>query len=173
MNALKMADPIINKVAESGIITLDPEKYYPRQETALFDLKGFLFMEMILKEKDFREKLKAQDWEPYRNKYVGVYCSADAIIPVWAYMLAASYLEPVAKDVIMGDEKELHRQLFLKNLSTINPEEFTDKRVVIKGCGETPIGDFVYMELTKLLRPVAKSIMYGEPCSTVPVYKKK
>jgi hypothetical protein len=168
-----MAEPFINKVAESGIITLDPEKYYPRQETAMFDLKEFLFMGMILKEKDYREKLKTYDWEPYRDKYVGVYCSADAIIPVWAYMLAASYLEPLAKDIIMGDEKELHRRLFLKNLSTINADDFTDKRVVIKGCGETPIGDFVYMELTKLLRPVAKSIMYGEPCSTVPVYKKK
>ncbi|MEI9943795.1 MAG: DUF2480 family protein [Chitinophagaceae bacterium] len=99
-------------------------------------------------------------------------CSADAIIPVWAYMLVASYLQPVAQEVVMGDEKELHRRLFLKNISAIPIEEFNDKRVVIKGCGETPIEDFVYMELTKLLRPVAKSIMYGEPCSTVPVYKK-
>ncbi|MEO8406307.1 MAG: DUF2480 family protein [Chitinophagaceae bacterium] len=168
-----MSEPIINKVAESGLITLDPETYYPRQETAMFDLKGFLFMELILKEKEYREKLKSYDWEQYRDKSVGVYCSADAIIPVWAYMLAAAYLEPIAKDVIMGDEKELHRQLFLKNLSAIDAAEFTDKKVVIKGCGETPIGDFVYMELTRLLRPVAKSIMYGEPCSTVPVYKKK
>jgi hypothetical protein len=168
-----MSEPFINKVAESGLITLDPEKFYPRQETALFDLKEFLFMEMILKEKDYREKLKNYNWEPYRDKYVGVYCSVDAIIPVWAYMLAATYLEPLAKDVIMGDEKELHRRLFLQNLASINPADYTDKRVVIKGCGETPIADFVYMEITKLLRPVAKSIMYGEPCSTVPVYKKK
>lgn len=168
-----MDAPIINKVAESGLITLDPAKYYPSQETALFDLKGFLFMEMILKEKDFREKLKNHDWEPYRDKYVGVHCSADAIIPVWAYMLVVSYLEPLARDVIMGDEKELHRRLFLKNVSSINVDEFTDKRVVVKGCGEIPVGDFVYMEITRLLRPVAKSIMYGEPCSTVPVYKKK
>jgi hypothetical protein len=168
-----MSDPIINKVAESGLITLDPEKFYPRELTAMFDLKDFLFMGMILKEKDYRDQLKNHNWEIYKDKYVGVYCSADAIIPVWAYMLAATYLEPLAKDVIMGDEKELHRHLFLKNLSAINIDEFADKRVVIKGCGETPIGEFVYMELTKLLRPVAKSIMYGEPCSTVPVYKKK
>ncbi|MEO5562982.1 MAG: DUF2480 family protein [Chitinophagaceae bacterium] len=168
-----MTDPIINKVAESGLITLDLETYYPRQDVALFDLKGFLFMELILKEKDFREKLKDFNWEIYKDKYVGVYCSADAIIPVWAYMLVASYVEPLAKDVIMGDEKEVHRNLFIKNLSAINIEEFSDKRVVIKGCGETPIGDFAYMEITKLLRPVVKSIMYGEPCSTVPVYKKK
>lgn len=99
--------------------------------------------------------------------------SADAIIPVWAYMLVAAYLQPIAKEIVMGDEKELHKQLFLKNLAAINVDEFTDQRVVIKGCGETPIEDFVYMEITKLLRPVVKSIMYGEPRSTVPVYKKR
>ncbi|MBL7738761.1 MAG: DUF2480 family protein [Chitinophagaceae bacterium] len=167
-----MNDPIINKVAESGLITLDPEKYYPKGETALFDLKDFLFMGLILKEKDYREALKNHDWEKYRDKNVAITCSADAVIPVWAYMLAASYLQPVAKEIVMGDEKELHRTVFLKNLSAIDVNEFLDKRVVIKGCGETPIADYVYMELTKLLRPVAKSIMYGEPCSTVPVYKK-
>jgi hypothetical protein len=168
-----MNDPIVNKVAESGLITIDPEKYYPREETALFDLKDFLFMGLILKEKDFREQLKNHNWELYRDKYTGVYCSADAIIPVWAWMLVATYLEPVAKDVIMGDEKELHRRLFLKNIAAINIAEFADKKIVIKGCGETPIGDYVYLELTRLLRPVAKSIMYGEACSSVPVYKKK
>jgi len=168
-----MNDPIINKVAESGLITLDPEKYYPRGETAVFDLKDFLFMGLILKEKDYREALKNYDWEKYRAKNTAITCSADAVIPVWAYMLAASYLQPVAGDIVMGDEKELHKTVFLKNLSKIDTNEFIDKRVVIKGCGETPIADFVYMELTKLLRPVAKSIMYGEPCSTVPVYKKR
>jgi len=168
-----MTDEIINKVAESGLITLDLEKYYPRQAVALFDLKDFLFMEMILKEKDFREKLKAHDWEQYRDKYVAVFCSADAIIPVWAYMLVVSGLEPYAKDVMLGDEKELHKNLFLSNLEKIDMNEFSDKRVVVKGCGETPIGEFAYMEITKRLRPVVKSIMYGEPCSTVPIYKKK
>lgn len=168
-----MSDPIINRVAESGLITLNPEDYIPKGETALFDLKDHLFMGMILKEKDFREALKNIDWTGYQDKNVALFCSADAIIPVWAWMLAASYLQPVAKEVVMGDEKELHKQLFLKNLSAININELTDKRVVIKGCGETPIGDYVYMEITKMLRPVVKSIMYGEPCSTVPVYKKK
>lgn len=167
-----MSEPIINKVAESGLITLDPASFLPAGETAVFDMKDHLFMGLILKEKDFREALKKTDWEQYRNKNVAITCTADAIIPVWAYMLVASYLQPVAKEIVMGDEKELNRQLFLKNIATINPEEYNDKRVVIKGCGETPIGDFVYMEITKLLRPVAKSIMYGEPCSTVPVYKK-
>ncbi len=168
-----MSEPFINKVAESGIITLDPSTHIPVGETKVFDMKDHLFMGLILKEKDFREALKNLDWEQYRDKNVALTCSADAIIPVWAYMLVASSLQPVAKEIVMGDESELHRQLFLKNISKINVDDFTDKRVVIKGCGETPIGDFVYMELTKLLRPVAKSIMYGEPCSTVPVYKKK
>ncbi|HWR32211.1 MAG TPA: DUF2480 family protein [Chitinophagaceae bacterium] len=167
-----MNDPIVNRVAESELITLDPAKYFPRGETAVFDLKDHLFMEMILKEKDFREALKKTDWPVYKDKNIALTCSADAIIPVWAWMLAASYLQPVAKEIVMGDEKELQKKLFLKNISEIDVNEFADKKVVIKGCGETPIGDYVYMELTKLLRPVAKSIMYGEPCSTVPVYKK-
>lgn len=168
-----MSEPFINKVAESGLITLDLEKWYPRGETAVFDMKDYLFMGMILKEKDFREALKQMDWSAYESKNVAVTCSADAVIPVWAYMLVAAYLQPVAKEIVMGDEKELHKALFLKNLSSINLEEYTDKRIVIKGCGETPIADYVYMEITKILRPVVKSIMYGEPCSTVPVYKKK
>jgi uncharacterized protein DUF2480 len=168
----ELNEPIINKVAESGLITIDLETYYPKEETAIFDMKDHLFMGMILKEKDFREALKNLDWEKYRDKNVSVLCSVDAVIPVWAWMLVASSLQPVAREIVMGDEKELHKTIFLKNISAINVNEFSDKRVVIKGCGETPIQDFVYMEITKLLRPVVKSIMYGEPCSTVPVYKK-
>ncbi|MEJ0106435.1 MAG: DUF2480 family protein [Bacteroidota bacterium] len=167
-----MSEIISNKVAESGLITLNLENYYPKGETALFDLKDFLFMGLILKEKDFREALKNEDLDKYRDKYVAVTCTADAIIPVWAYMLVVSYLQPVAKDVIMGDEKEMHRLIFLRNIGQINVEEFTDKRIVIKGCGDIPVGEFAYAEITKLLRPVVKSIMYGEPCSTVPVYKR-
>lgn len=167
-----MSEPFVNKVAESGLISLDLEKWYPKDETAVFDLKDHLFMGMILKEKDFRDALKATDWTIYQNKSVAITCSADAIIPVWAYMLVASNLQPYAKEIVMGDEKELHKTLFLKNLAAIDINEYADQRVVIKGCGETPIADYVYMEITKLLRPVVKSIMYGEPCSTVPVYKK-
>ncbi len=167
-----MSEPIINKVAESGLVTIDLETWYPKGETAVFDMKDYLFMGLILKEKDFREALKNTDWSTFANKNVALTCTADAIIPVWAYMLVASYLQPVAAEIVMGDEKELHKTLFLKNLSAINANDYADKRIVIKGCGETPIADYVYMEITKLLRPVVKSIMYGEPCSTVPVYKK-
>ena len=167
-----MEDVIVNKVAESGLITLDLEEYYPKEETAIFDMKDHLFMELILKEKDYREALKNLDWSIYKNKNVAITCSADAVIPMWAYMLAATYLQPVAKEVVFGNEDFLHRTLFLKNLSAINPADFTDKRVVIKGCGDKNISETAYVEITKLLTPVAKSIMYGEPCSTVPIYKK-
>lgn len=167
-----MNEPIINKVAESGLISIDLEAYYPKGETAVFDMKDHLFMGMILKEREFREALKNLDLEKYRDKNVSVTCSADAIIPVWAWMLVASSLQPVAKEIVMGDEKELHKTIFLKNISAIKESDFAGKKVVVKGCGETPIEEFVYMEITKRLRPVVKSIMYGEPCSTVPVYKK-
>ena len=168
-----MAEVIVNKVAESGLISLDLEKYYPITPRKVFDLKDHLFMGLILKEKDYRAALSATDWNEYKDTDVAITCSADAVIPMWAYMLVASYLQPVAADFIMGDEKELHRSLYLKNIDAIDVNEFAGQRVVIKGCGETPIADYVYMEITKKLRPVVKSIMYGEPCSTVPVYKRK
>lgn len=167
-----MEDVIVNKVAESGLVTLDLEAFYPTGEMAVFDLKEHLFMGLILKEKDYRETLKNTDWNKYQNKNVCITCTADAIIPVWAYMLAATYLEPLAKEIVFGDEDFLHKTLFLKSLSTIDTKEFADKRVVIKGCGDKSISAAAYVEATKILRPVAKSIMYGEPCSTVPIYKK-
>jgi hypothetical protein len=167
-----MSDAIINKVAESGLVEINLEDFYPAGEVVTFDLKDYLFMGLILKEKDFREALKKADFSLYRDKLVAVTCSADAIIPMWAYMLVASYLQPVAKEVVAGDAAFLHKTLFLQNIHAINPADYTDKRVVIKGCGDLPIGEFAYLEITRLLRPVVKSIMYGEPCSTVPVFKK-
>jgi len=167
-----MSETIINKVAESGLITIDLVDYYPTEQIAAFDLKEHLHRGLILKEKEFRTALKNLDWEKYRDKVVGLTCSADAIVPPWAYMLVASYLQPVAKDVIMGNEKEVAKTVFIKNISQINVSAFSDQRVVVKGCGDLPIEEFAYMEITKLLRPVAKTIMYGEPCSTVPIYKR-
>ncbi|MBP7554681.1 MAG: DUF2480 family protein [Chitinophagaceae bacterium] len=168
-----MSDIIVNKVAESGIVTIDPASLLPSAEIITFDIKDFLFMGLILKEKDFREALKNTDWQQYAGKQVALTCTADAIIPAWAWMLIMTYLQPVATDVVMGDETEARRQLFLRNIQQLETSGYTDKRIVIKGCGDTPIADFAYMELTKKLLPVARSIMFGEPCSTVPVYKKR
>jgi hypothetical protein len=168
-----MSEVIINKVSESALVTLNLEEYYPVDETAVFDLKDYLFMGLILKEKDFREALKNLDLSIYANKAVAVTCSADAVIPMWAYMLVASTLQPVAKEIVFGNQEELKTRLLLKRIAQLPVEDFVDKRVVIKGCGELPIGEAAYLEATKMLRPVAKSIMYGEPCSTVPIYKRK
>jgi len=167
-----MSEVFINKVSESGIVTIDLETYFPKEQIMVFDIKQYLFMELILKEKDFRQSLKELDTEPYKNKITAITCSTDAIIPMWAYMLIASELQPVAKIVILGSEEEARKKILIKNIQQINTEEFIDKRIVIKGCGETAIPEEAYLEITNLLRPVAKSIMFGEPCSTVPVYKK-
>lgn len=168
-----MDDLIVNKVAASGLLTIDLEEYLPKENIITFDLKDHLFRGLILKEKDFREALKNTDWESFRNKYVAITCSTDAIIPMWAYMLPVVYLQPVAKEVYSGSAEEMHKHLFLKHLSSINAEEYADKRVIIKGCGDNPVDSAAYAEITRLLRPVAKSIMYGEACSNVPIYKKK
>ncbi|MCY7420224.1 MAG: DUF2480 family protein [Chitinophagaceae bacterium] len=168
-----MENVIVNKVAESALTSLDLEEYFPKGEMDVFDMKDYLFMELILKEKDFRAALSTLDWEQYRDKNVAITCSVDAIIPMWAYMLVATNLQPVAKAVVFGDKKTLLNTLFIKNLSTINGEDYTDKRVVVKGCGDQPIPETAYVEITKKLRPYVKSIMYGEPCSTVPIFKRK
>jgi hypothetical protein len=167
-----MTGEFVNKVAESGILTFDLEAFYPKEEIKTFDLKDFLFMGLILKEKDYRAALQTTDWTVFEKKNVCIICSADAIIPIWAYMLAATSLQPIAKNVVFGDEKRLIESVILKKLSQLNIEEFRDKRVVVKGCGEVSIPETSYVEITNMLRPVAKSIMYGEPCSTVPIFKK-
>lgn len=168
-----MADIIVNKVAESGLISFDLEKYYPVAPRKIFDLKDHLFMGLILKEKDFRAALLQIDWNDYKGADVAITCTADAIIPMWAYMLVASYLEPVAQTVIVGTEQELITRLLVKNIEAIDVSEFTDQRVVVKGCGDIAIPEGAYVAITQKLRPVAKSIMYGEPCSTVPIYKNR
>ncbi len=163
-----------NKVAASGLITIDLEKFYPSSEPISFDLKDFLFMEMLLKEKDFREGLEKHDWSQYAGKSVAVFCSTDAIIPLWAYMLIASKLSPIAKLVHAGDAASCFREEFIQNIRKgIEASVFEEKRVVIKGCGEKQIPDYAYVEASTILLPVVKSLMYGEPCSTVPVFKKK
>jgi len=169
-----MAEVFVNKVAESGILSIDLELYYPKQSIKIFDLKEYLFMGLILKEKDFRAALLTTDWNSFTNCNVGITCTADAIIPMWAYMLVASYLEPVASFVTIGNEQKVIESILEKNIAEqINATDFIDKRVVVKGCGDIAIPEVAYVAITNKLRPVVKSIMYGEPCSTVPIYKKK
>jgi hypothetical protein len=168
-----MSDSLINKVAESGLMSIDLASFLPNNTIIVFDIKPYLFMELILKEKDFRVSLAEIDWKEYQDKIVGIHCSADAIIPMWANMLVASNLSNTAKAIFFGDENKVREQILLQEISTINAADYTDQRVVIKGCGDTPISESAYIAITQKLRPVVKSIMYGEPCSTVPVYKKK
>jgi hypothetical protein len=169
-----MEATIVNRVAESGIITLDLTPFIPKKEDiAVFDLKPYLFREMILREKDFRAALLTCDWDQYRGKAVALTCTVDAIIPVWGYMLVAAYLQPVAASVHFGTADELIKLLIHNRINAIDLHEYADKRVVIKGCGDTPIPEAAYVAITHHLRPVVKSLMYGEPCSMVPIFKKK
>jgi len=163
---------IRNKVAESGILTLDLAPFVPAEESlAEFDLTPFLFMGMILKEKDYRAALQQFDWSVYAGKHTGILCSADAIIPVWAYMLAATYLQPVAASVHFATLVELKPLVITDAIARHPLDEYIGKRVVLKGCGDVDVPATAYVAATARLRPVVKSIMYGEPCSTVPIYK--
>lgn len=167
-----MEDIIINKVATSGLITFDLEDFYDKNERVIYDLKDNLFMGMILREKDFREFLKTHDWSQYTGKNVAIICSEDAIIPTWAYMLLALKLEPVANAVVFGDLAALENKLFYDAIAKVNPEDYRDARVVVKGCSKVPVPTAAYVEITRKLQPVAQSLMFGEPCSTVPLYKR-
>lgn len=165
---------IQNRVTSSSLITIDLETFFPAEnEIAVWDMKELLFMGLIIKEAAYRESLTKIDWEEYRDKYVALTCSADAIIPHWAWMLAATYLQPVARSLYYGKADAMKEELVMQQISRLNTDEYIDKRIVIKGCGNKPIPAAAYMALTAKLLPVAKSIMYGEPCSTVPVFKRK
>lgn len=164
-------DPIINKVASSGIITLDLEELYPQGERVVFDLKPLLWEEVALKEADLRAFVKEHDWAQYANKFVSVHCSADAIVPTWAYMLVATHLQPHAEFVSQGDSEQLERAIFTRFIELLNIEPYTGARVVVKGCSKVPVPLNAYVELSAKLLPVVKSLMFGEPCSTVPLYK--
>jgi Protein of unknown function (DUF2480) len=163
----------VNKVAESGLITINPENYLPQTSIKAFDIKDFLFMGMILKEKDYREALKNYDWSSFENTIAAVHCSADAIIPVWAYMLCTTYLQPIAQEVIMGSPDQVRENKILDAIAVDDFSIYTDRMMVVKGCGDDAVPESAYLSITQKLMPFAKSIMYGEPCSTVPIYKKK
>jgi len=164
--------PLVNRVATSGLITLNLEDYFPAGDLVNFDLKDYLFMELILKEKDFRAALKEHDWTQYEGKNLLVFCSTDAIIPVWAYMLVSAYAEPHTSNIFQGEAAEFYKAAFQKALDKIDGADYEGKRIVIKGCSEKPVPPSAYMELTRKLQPYAQSIMYGEPCSTVPIFKR-
>lgn len=163
---------IENKVLNSGLITLDLETLYHPGERVLFDIKPLLFREMILKEKDFREYIKTHDWTQYQDKNIAFVCSADAIVPTWAYMLLAKAIQPFANRYVFGDLHFLENTLFNDAISNMNMEEYRDKRVIVKGCSDLQVPVNAYVEITNKLLPLAKSIMYGEACSNVPIYKK-
>jgi len=169
----KMENEIKNKVAGSGLITIDLEEFITEGDRVLFDIKPLLFQELILKEKDFREFIKTNNWSIYENKLVALTCTADAVVPTWAYMLLTIALEPFAKKIIFGNLSELENLLFAEKLSQLDISKYNEARVVIKGCGEKPLPTNAFIQITALLKPIVKSIMYGEPCSTVPLYKSK
>lgn len=165
--------PLVNRVAQSGIITLNLEDYFPRDPIAVFDLKDYLFRGLILREKDFRQAVDTHDWAQYQDKNVCIVCTADAIIPMWAYQLVSVSLAPFARLVVCGDEKTLIHTHYMLQLAQLDLAEFQDKRIVVKGCGDKPVPAAAYAEIARRLQPVARSIMYGEPCSTVPLFKRK
>ena len=165
-------EEIVNKVAASGLVTIDLEELYPAEERASIDIKDQLWQGLALKEKDFREWIKTNDWSVYQDKFVAVFCSVDAIIPNWAFMLVASKLSGVAKRVVFGTPAMLEQIIFHDLIQSIPTENYRDARVVIKGCSDKPVPASAYLDLVNRIQPVAKSIMFGEPCSTVPVYKK-
>ena len=166
-----MEKEIINKVANSGLINLDLADYYPKGERVVYDIKQNLWQEFVLKEKDFRLFVKENDWSVYQDKYVALINSADAIVPSWAFMILTDALEPFAKEVVNGDLETMETVIFLNSMEkNLNPSDYKDQRVIIKGCGEIPIPDSAYVKAVNLLKPVVKSLMYGEACSAVPVF---
>ena len=170
---MEIQETFVNKVAQSGLVTLDPAMFYPAEERVIYDIKDNLFHGLMLREKDFREFVKEHDWAQYQNKIVGITCSADAIVPAWAFMLLANRMAPYARDIIFGDAAVVEEKLFEKQIEKADLETYRDQRTVIKGCGDVDVPVAAYVSLTAKLTPIVKSLMFGEPCSTVPIYKRK
>ena len=168
-----MADEIINRVANSKLVTIDLEDFYLEGKRVIFDIKDWLFEGFVLREKDFRDQVSKYDWSQYKGAYVALTCSTDAIIPGWAYMLLSIQLEPYAKRVIAGNLEELESAIYQDIINSLNLSAYKEKPIIIKGCANKPVPQNAYIMLTNKLKPFAKSIMYGEACSSVPLYKKK
>lgn len=168
-----MSNEIVNRVANSKLITIDLEEFYPKEERVLFDIKKWLFEGQILREKDFREFVKNHDWKIYQDKYIALSCTSDAIIPSWAYLLITVSISPFAKNIVIGDLELLESSIFQEIIYNLSIEDYKGKPLIIKGCSNYSIPQTAYSLLIKKLLPVAKSIMYGEACSSVPLYKRK
>jgi hypothetical protein len=165
-------DQIVNKVAGSALVTFDLEEYFQPGERVLLDIKGRLYDGLLLREKDFREFIRQEEWSRYQDKYVAIHCSADAIIPTWAYMLLAIALEPYARRVVFGTLEDLETELFRTRLREVDWSSFANAKVVVKGCSKVVVPVAVYVDATSYLKPFAASLMFGEPCSTVPLFKR-
>ena len=168
-----MSDEIVNRVANSALITIDLADYAPSQSIAVLDVKDFLFQEIILKEKEFRTSLKEFDFSIYQDKIVAINCSSDAIVPMWAFMLVTSYLKGIASEIHFGKKEDVFQEIFTDNIDAINPSEFEGKKVIVKGCGQIPLSESLYIAITKKLQNTVSSLMFGEACSAVPVLKNK
>lgn len=168
-----MEGEIVNKVANSSLLNFSLEDYYQKGERVVFDITPFLWQELVVKEKDFRIFVKEYDWSQFQDKFVAINCSADAIVPSWAYMLIAIELASYTKKTVLGSLAELERELFVEALSKLDCSVFEGERVIVRGCSAFPVPEMAYVYIVQLLKPYAKSIMFGEACSTVPLYKKK
>lgn len=168
-----MKDEIVNRVANSKLVTIDLEDYYPKGQRVLFDIKDWLYEGFVLREKDFRAQVSEFDWNQYEGSYVALTCSSDAIIPGWAYMLLSIQLESVAKKVVIGDLEQLETSIYQDIINNLDVSAYADKPIIIKGCSNKPVPQNAYIMLSNKLKPLAKSIMYGEACSSVPLFKKK
>ena len=168
-----MAEEIESKVAKSALVNFNLEDYYPEGERSLIDISTYLDQGIVLREKEFRTQLADEDWTKYADHFVALICSTDAIVPTWAFMLISSYLGNIAKKVVYGDLNTLEIVLFQEALAAVDLEAYRDKPVIVNGCGEKPVPDSAYVQLTIILKPVVKSLMFGEACSTVPIYKRK
>lgn len=168
-----MADDIINRVAQSKLVVIDLEDFYPSGKRVLFDIKDWLYEGLVLREKEFRQLVKDYDWSIHQDQYVALSCSTDAIIPAWAYMLITLELVPYSKQTIIGDLETLETSIYQTIINSLNLDAYQDKPVIIKGCSHKPVPDNAYIMLSEKLQPLAKSVMYGEACSSVPLFKRK
>lgn len=168
-----MSEEIINRVANSKLVTLDLEDYYPAGKRVVFDIKDWLFEGFVLREKDFRQQVSEHDWSAYEDAFVALTCTSDAIIPGWAYMLVSLQLADTARKVVIGNLETLETSIYQDIIRDLDVSEYKDKPVIIKGCSKKPVPENAYVLIAKKLKPVARSIMYGEACSSVPLFKRK